>query len=104
MSFDENFKGLVQLKKDRIESDLQTQRLDNERTRFELDRAKGLAPPLNRYANGGQIQDVSPKGFAPVPVRVSNGEYEFTPEQVAAIGAALLASKNQQPPVGFDAT
>ena len=42
-------------------------------------------------ANGGPVQDVQAQGF--VPVKVSNGEFEFTPEQVANIGAAMLASK-----------
>lgn len=57
----------------------------------------------SRYADGGQIQDAAPKGFSPVPVRVSNGEYEFTPEQVANIGASVLASQNQgATPVGLD--
>lgn len=52
-----------------------------------------------RYANGGAVQDVQEKGF--VPVQVSNGEYEFTPEQVTAIGAAMLAAKGQAPGIGF---
>lgn len=43
------------------------------------------------YADGGPVQGIEPKGF--VPVKVSNGEFEFTPEQVANIGAAMLASK-----------
>lgn len=46
-------------------------------------------------ADGGPVQDVQAKGF--VPVMVSNGEFEFTPEQVANIGAAMLASKEQVP-------
>ena len=46
-------------------------------------------------ADGGPVQDVQAKGF--VPVKVSNGEFEFTPEQVANIGAAMLASKEQVP-------
>lgn len=46
-------------------------------------------------ADGGPVQDVQAKGF--VPVQVSNGEFEFTPEQVANIGAAMLASKEQVP-------
>lgn len=54
-----------------------------------------------RYANGGAVQDVQEKGF--VPVQVSNGEYEFTPEQVANIGAAMLSSQaqTQSPAIGF---
>lgn len=47
------------------------------------------------YADGGPVQGIEPKGF--VPVKVSNGEFEFTPEQVANIGAAMLASKEQVP-------
>ena len=54
------------------------------------------------YADGGPVQDVQAKGF--VPVRVSNGEFEFTPEQVANIGAAVLANSGgkAQPPMGLD--
>lgn len=55
-----------------------------------------------RYADGGPVQDAQAKGF--VPVRVSNGEFEFTPEQVANIGAAVLANGGgkAQPPMGLD--
>ncbi len=54
------------------------------------------------FANGGPVQDMQAKGF--VPVRVSNGEFEFTPEQVANIGAAVLANGGgkAQPPMGLD--
>ena len=53
------------------------------------------------YADGGLVQDVQAKGF--VPVQVSNGEVEFTPEQVANIGAAMLSSQaqTQSPAIGF---
>lgn len=55
-----------------------------------------------RYADGGPVQDAQAKGF--VPVRVSNGEFEFTPEQVTNIGAAVLANSGgkAQPPMGLD--
>jgi hypothetical protein len=53
-----------------------------------LQQQRRSSRPLG-YASGGPVQDVAPRGV--VPVRVSNGEYEFTPEQVAAIGAALLS-------------
>lgn len=43
------------------------------------------------HADGGVVKNIQAKGF--VPVKVSNGEFEFTPEQVANIGAAMLASK-----------
>lgn len=48
---------------------------------------KGMA-----YADGGDVTDVQAKPA--VPVRVSNGEFEFTPEQVANIGAAVLSAVN----------
>lgn len=43
-------------------------------------------------ADGGDVTDVAAK--PEVPVRVSNGEFEFTPEQVANIGAAVLNAVN----------
>lgn len=58
-------------------------------------------PAIRAFADGGPVQDAQAKGF--MPVRVSNGEYEFTPEQVANIGASMLASQNQgATPVGLD--
>lgn len=45
----------------------------------------------------GFIPQTLAKGFHPMPVRVSNGEYEFTPEQVANIGGIAMGSQAAGP-------
>lgn len=65
------------------------QRLNDARNDYAYSR--DLSAGKYKYADGGPVQDVQAKGF--VPVKVSNGEFEFTPEQVANIGAAMLASQ-----------
>lgn len=67
---------------------------------FTSGKFNGGAPAIqsryNAFADGGQVQDIQAKGFRPMPVRVSNGEYEFTPEQVANIGGIAMAGPMAQ--------